>query len=61
MSEIVQFVVSLCEVSIDDVHSAKRDNGKWTSVTVRALAKDAEMLYTLYTNVGQDPMVKFKF
>mmetsp|Transcript_33482 Transcript_33482/g.49034 ORF Transcript_33482/g.49034 Transcript_33482/m.49034 type:complete len:251 (-) Transcript_33482:29-781(-) len=59
--EIVQVVADSCEVGIEDVPYSKRDNGKWTSVTVHAPVKDAEMLYTLYENVDRDPRVKFKF
>lgn len=35
--------------------------GKWTSVTVEAPVRDAQMLYALYERVDLDPRVKFKF
>jgi len=59
--EIVQVVADACEVTIEDVPYTKRENGKWTSVTVQAPVKSADMLYTLYENVDRDPRVKFKF
>eukprot|EP00957_Ditylum_brightwellii_P118175 9013594-Ditylum_brightwellii.AAC.1 len=53
-------MVDLCEVTINDVPYTKGGNGKWTSVTVQVLEKDADMIYTLCENVDWDPRVKFK-
>lgn len=59
--EIVKVVADSCGVEISMVKHTKRVNGKWTSVTVHAPVKDADMLYSLYENVDKDPRVKFKF
>ncbi len=59
--EIVQVVAKSCGVDISMVKHTKRKNGKWTSVTVHAPVRDADMLYALYENVDKDPRVKFKF
>eukprot|EP00562_Extubocellulus_spinifer_P023062 CAMPEP_0178628608 /NCGR_PEP_ID=MMETSP0698-20121128/9513_1 /TAXON_ID=265572 /ORGANISM="Extubocellulus spinifer, Strain CCMP396" /LENGTH=163 /DNA_ID=CAMNT_0020267871 /DNA_START=177 /DNA_END=668 /DNA_ORIENTATION=- len=60
-AEMVQVVAESCEVDVEDVENSVKDNGKWTSVTVKAPVKNAEMLYSLYENIDRDPRVKFKF
>lgn len=60
-SEIVQVVAESCGVELSMVKHSKRKNGKWTSVTVHAPVKSADMLYALYENVDKNPRVKFKF
>ncbi|KAL7481838.1 hypothetical protein ACHAW6_007517 [Cyclotella cf. meneghiniana] len=60
-SEIVHLVAESCGVEISMVKHTKRKNGKWTSVTVHAPVKSADMLYALYENVDKNPRVKFKF
>ena len=59
--EIVETVAESCGVDISMVKHSKRKNGKWTSVTVHAPVKSADMLYALYENVDKNPRVKFKF
>jgi len=59
--DIVDVVAESCGVTSDMVEFSKRKNGKWTSVTVHAPVKSADMLYGLYENVDKDPRVKFKF
>ena len=59
--EIVQTIAKSCGVDISMVKHSKRKNGKWTSVTVHAPVRDADMLYSLYEDVDQNPRVKFKF
>mmetsp|Transcript_11561 Transcript_11561/g.24727 ORF Transcript_11561/g.24727 Transcript_11561/m.24727 type:complete len:292 (-) Transcript_11561:29-904(-) len=59
--EIVQIVAKSCGVETSMVKHSKRKNGQWTSVTVHAPVKDADMLYALYENVDKNPRVKFKF
>ncbi|KAL7461301.1 hypothetical protein ACHAXS_001721 [Conticribra weissflogii] len=59
--DIVQIVAKSCGVETSMVKHSKRKNGQWTSVTVHAPVKDADMLYALYENVDKDPRVKFKF
>jgi len=59
--EIVDVVAKSCGVDNSMVKHTKRKNGKWTSVTVHAPVKNADMLYALYENVDKDPRVKFKF
>lgn len=60
-AEMVQIVAESCEVDVEDVENSVKDNGKWTSVTVKAPVKSAEMLYAIYENIDRDPRVKFKF
>lgn len=59
--EIVEIVAKSCGVEESMVKHTKRKNGKWTSVTVHAPVKNADMLYSLYENVDKNPRVKFKF
>ena len=59
--DIVGVVAKSCGVETSMVKHSKRKNGKWTSVTVHAPVKNADMLYALYENVDKDPRVKFKF
>ncbi|KAL7538875.1 hypothetical protein ACHAXR_008850 [Thalassiosira sp. AJA248-18] len=59
--EIVTVVAQSCGVERSMVKHSQRKNGKWTSVTVHAPVKSADMLYKLYENVDKDPRVKFKF
>jgi len=64
VEEILQVVAESCEVQGDGIKvitHKTRTVGKWTSVTVEAPVKSAEMLYSLYENVDKDPRVKFKF
>ena len=60
-AEMVQVVAESCEVEVEDVENSVKVNGKWTSVTVQAPVKSAEMLYALYEAIDRDPRVKFKF
>ena len=60
-TEMVGIVARSCGVDPDDVKHTERKNGKWTSVTVHAPVRDADMLYALYECVDKDPRVKFKF
>lgn len=57
-SDIVDVVAKSCGVERSMVKHTKRKNGKWTSVTVHAPVRDADMLYALYENVDKDPRVK---
>lgn len=59
--EIVEIVAKSCGVEESMVKHTMRKNGKWTSVTVHAPVKSADMLYSLYENVDKNPRVKFKF
>lgn len=59
--EMASLVAKSCGVEASMVKHTERKNGKWTSVTVHAPVKDADMLYKLYENVDKDPRVKFKF
>lgn len=59
--EMVSIVAKSCGVDESMVKHTKRKNGKWTSVTVHAPVKNADMLYGLYNDVDKDPRVKFKF
>ena len=61
VQEIVAVVAEACAVEADAVPHTTRAMGKWTSVTVKAPVKSAEMLYSLYEKVDLDPRVKFKF
>lgn len=59
--EMVNLVARSCGVDASMVHHTERKAGKWTSVTIHAPVRDADMLYELYANVSDDPRVKFKF
>ena len=59
--EIVEVVAASCGVEQTSIKHTKRQNGKWTSVTVHAPVENADMLYALYENVDKNPRVKFKF
>lgn len=59
--EMVNLVAKNCGVDISMVHHTERKAGKWTSVTIHAPVRDADMLYALYACVDKDPRVKFKF
>ena len=59
--EIVEVVAASCGVEQASIKHTKRQNGKWTSVTVHAPVENADMLYALYENVDKNPRVKFKF
>lgn len=59
--EMVSVVAESCGVDVSMVKNTQRKKGKWTSVTVHAPVKNADMLYQLYENVDKDPRVKFKF
>lgn len=59
--DIAALVAKSCGVETSMVKHTKRKKGKWTSVTVHAPVKNADMLYALYENVDKDPRVKFKF
>jgi len=61
VEEMVAVVAESCQVEAHDIKHTTRENGRWTSVTVQAPVKSAEMLYQLYENVDRDPRVKFKF
>lgn len=62
VTDMLQIVADSCEVEDGaTLNHSVRDTGKWTSVTVKAPVKSAEMLYQLYENVDRDPRVKFKF
>ena len=60
-SEMVDVIAKSCGVERSMVKHSERKNGKWTSVTVHAPVKSADMLYALYQDVDKDPRVKFKF
>ena len=60
-TEIVEVVAESCGVECSMIEHSKRQNGKWTSVTVHAPVESADMLYALYENVDKNPRVKFKF
>jgi putative lipoic acid-binding regulatory protein len=59
--EVVEIVAESCGVEYTKIKHTKRQNGKWTSVTVHAPVENADMLYALYENVDKNPRVKFKF
>jgi len=59
--EIVDIVAKSCCVDKTMVKNSSRKNGQWTSVTVDAPVKDADMLYSLYEDIDKNPRVKFKF
>lgn len=59
VQEMVGVVAEACNV--DTVPHSVKENGKWTSITVKAPVQNAEMLYSLYEKVDRDPRVKFKF
>jgi len=59
--EMVNLVAGCCGVDGSMVHHTERRAGKWTSVTIHAPVRDADMLYALYASVDKDPRVKFKF
>ena len=59
--EIIEVVAESCGVEYTKIKHSKRQNGKWTSVTVHAPVESADMLYSLYENVDKNPRVKFKF
>ena len=59
--EMVNLVAGCCGVDVSMVRHTERKAGKWTSVTIHAPVRDADMLYALYANVSDDPRVKFKF
>lgn len=61
VSEMVALVAEYCNVPADTIDFSERRSGKWTSVTVMAPVKSAEMLYGLYESIDRDPRVKFKF
>lgn len=59
--EMVAVVAESCEVDVNNIDWSERRKGKWTSITVNAPVKSADMLYVLYENIDRDPRVKFKF
>eukprot|EP00550_Attheya_septentrionalis_P002728 CAMPEP_0198291000 /NCGR_PEP_ID=MMETSP1449-20131203/8669_1 /TAXON_ID=420275 /ORGANISM="Attheya septentrionalis, Strain CCMP2084" /LENGTH=281 /DNA_ID=CAMNT_0043989581 /DNA_START=224 /DNA_END=1069 /DNA_ORIENTATION=+ len=59
-AEIVNVVAESCEVDTQEIVFSERHNGKWTSITVKAPVKSAEMLYLIYENIDRDPRVKYK-
>ena len=61
VEEMLAVVAESCETEPGMLKHSVRALGKWTSVTVMAPVKSAEMLYTLYEKVDLDPRVKFKF
>lgn len=61
VEDVVAIVAEACEAEPADIPHRTKAMGKWTSVTVQAPVKSAEMLYTLYEKVDLDPRVKFKF
>jgi uncharacterized protein len=61
VEEMIAVVAEACEAEVQSISHSFRAMGKWTSVTVKAPVKSAEMLYTLYEKVDLDPRVKFKF
>lgn len=61
VSDMVQVVADSCDEQVETIEYSTKVMGKWTSVTVQAPVKNAEMLYMLYENVDRDPRVKFKF
>lgn len=61
VSDMVQVVADSCDEQVETIEYSTKVIGKWTSVTVQAPVKNAEMLYMLYENIDRDPRVKFKF
>lgn len=61
VTDMVGIVAEACEATPDDIEHSVRAMGKWTSVTVEAPVKSAEMLYALYEKLDLDPRVRFKF
>lgn len=68
VSEILLMIAQSCCVydqyvnqPTETIPHTTRINGKWISITVQAPVQSAEMLYQLYENVDQHPLVKFKF
>jgi putative lipoic acid-binding regulatory protein len=61
VQEMVAVVAESCQVEADSIQHSVKVIGKWTSVTVHAPVKSADMLYELYETVDRDPRVKFKF
>lgn len=61
VEEMVAVVAESCGAEPGSIQHSVKTHGKWTSVTVNAPVKSAEMLYTLYEKVDLDPRVKFKF
>ena len=61
VEDIVQIVADSCQEEVHTIEYTTKVMGKWTSVTVEAPVKNAEMLYMLYENVDRDPRVRFKF
>lgn len=61
VQEMIAVVAEACEAEVQSISHSFRAMGKWTSLTVKAPVKSAEMLYTLYEKVDLDPRVKFKF
>mmetsp|Transcript_17466 Transcript_17466/g.48453 ORF Transcript_17466/g.48453 Transcript_17466/m.48453 type:complete len:263 (-) Transcript_17466:2170-2958(-) len=61
VEEMVALVAEACETELANVTHSTRVMGKWMSVTVKTPIQSAEMLYSLYAKVDQDPRVKFKF
>lgn len=61
VSDMVGIVAEACEATPDDIQHSVRAMGKWTSVSVEAPVKSAEMLYALYEKLDLDPRVRFKF
>jgi putative lipoic acid-binding regulatory protein len=62
VQEMLQVVADSCLVEdITSIQHSTRTMGKWTSVTVQAPVKSAQMLYQLYEAIDRDPRVKFKF
>lgn len=52
VEEIVAVVAEACESEPGKISYRTKAVGKWTSVTVQAPVKSAEMLYTLYEKVS---------
>jgi uncharacterized protein len=62
VEEMLQVVADNCQVEdITTIQHSTRTMGKWTSITVEAPVKSAQMLYQLYEAIDRDPRVKFKF
>jgi putative lipoic acid-binding regulatory protein len=61
VEEMVALVAEACETEPSNVPYSTRAVGKWTSISVNAPVKSADMLYALYEKVDLDPRVKFKF
>ena len=61
VEEMLAVVAESCDVEPDNITHSTRMMGKWTSLTVKAPVKSAEMLYALYEKIDLDPRVKFKF